>query len=93
MDGTLTVLDTEGGKQLAEMKVHTKYVVRALWAPSGALIVSVSWDGSVSVTGKKVMRLTSSQYCLQATGLSKDITRIENVPEARGSSVKISSDY
>ena len=51
MDGTVTVLG-ERGAQLAEKKLHAKYVVRALWSPTGNLIVSVSWDGNVTVSGK-----------------------------------------
>ena len=65
MDGTVTILDTEGGKQLAEKKVHTKYVVRALWAPSGDLMVSVSWDGSVTVLGKNRFPLVGDPNSLQ----------------------------
>ncbi len=51
MDGTVTVLG-ERGAQLAEKKLHAKYVVRVLWSPAGNSIVSVSWDGTVTVSGK-----------------------------------------
>ena len=51
MDGTVTIIDTSDGKELCHKKLHAKYVVRAIWPPSGDYMVSVSWDGSVVVSG------------------------------------------
>lgn len=51
MDGTISILDSKAGKQLVSQKAHSKYVVRALWAPHGNHVISVSWDGSVSISG------------------------------------------
>ena len=59
MDGTVGVLEAEKGQLQVEKKLHTKYVVRALWAPSDNLIVSVSWDGSVTVSGKEASSSTA----------------------------------
>ena len=55
MDGTVAVLESTDGSILAQKKVHTKYVVKAIWAPSSDALVSISWDGTVSVSGQPRM--------------------------------------
>lgn len=52
MDGSVTVLDVSSGDELAKLKLHSKYVVRALWSPDGRHIVSSSWDGSIAISGR-----------------------------------------
>lgn len=52
MDGTVAVLDAAEGRVLAQAKLHSKYVVKAVWAPGAEdLVVSISWDGTVTVSG------------------------------------------
>eukprot|EP00798_Chlamydomonas_sp_ICE-L_P003936 gene3936-14013_t len=50
MDGSVTVLDASSGSTLSSLTGgHSKYVVRAIWAPDGATLATCSYDQHVGI--------------------------------------------
>jgi hypothetical protein len=49
MNGSLSVLDGASGDVICTAAVHTKYLVRALWAGDGCTVATCSHDQTVGV--------------------------------------------
>ena len=59
MDGSLSVVDGTTGCVLCSAVVHTKYLVRALWAGDGCTVATCSHDQSVGILRVEGSSLTT----------------------------------
>ena len=59
MDGSLSVVDGTTGCVLCSAAVHTKYLVRALWAGDGCTVATCSHDQSVGILRVEGSSLTT----------------------------------
>jgi WD40 repeat protein/tetratricopeptide (TPR) repeat protein len=65
-EGRIQIWDVAGGRKLAVLEGHVQHVVTLSFHPTGQLLASKSWDGSVRLwepgTGREVLQLNGSTF-------------------------------